>query len=345
MASAKKIAELVRGFAVDQVVQGDGVLPTFTDQQVIDAINFAKADLFSKRPEAFSSSAIVITEPSDITDIKSSKRFLNGDIVQWSNIISGSGGHISASNIQHGKIEFTIRIQDEDQSNSNTEKNGSIFMIFTESSGPQYGEPMTYGQLEDGKIAIRKDEAGSSTTDDYGIVSTSKINDGQIHHIQLDGTAQNTITLSIDGTQEASISNTSGIFDTSGVDDILIPGQNITGPVDLSPSPNPSLYQPFSFNGIFDIYEFVLFDNSGVPFFEAVRNNTFGNDLNANMGTPLHSTNALPESKSPSTLNMLNWAITPLSQKAASVLLSQQSKDVFYREASVALDKIYNGSI
>ena len=44
-------------------------------------------------------------------------------------------------------------------------------------------------------------------------------------------------------------------------------------------------------------------------------------------------------------VNILNWALTPLAQKAASILLSQQSKDVFYREASVALDKIYNGSI
>tara|TARA_R100000152_G_C6772177_1_gene198953 strand:- start:597 stop:1634 length:1038 start_codon:yes stop_codon:yes gene_type:complete len=345
MASAKKIAELVRGFAVDQVVQGDGVLPTFTDQQVIDAINFAKADLFSKRPEAFSSSAIVITEPSDITDVKSSKRFLDGDLAHWQNIITSGGGYITASNIQHGKIEFTIRIQDEDQSNSNTEKNGGIFLICAEGAGNEVGEPMTYGQLEDGKIAIRKDEAGSATTDDYGIISTSKINDGQIHHIQLDGTAQNTITLSIDGTQEASISNTSGIFDVAGVDDLLIPGTNVTGTLDASPSPVPSLYQPYSFNGIFDIYEFVLFDNSGVPFFEAVRNNTFGNDLNASLSLGSPSGSNQPESKSPSTLDMLNWAITPLSQKAASVLLSQQSKDVFYREASVALDKIYNGSI
>ena len=60
-----KLIEIIRGFTVDQVVTGRTNL--FTDANIIDSINFAKHDLFALRPDAFSSSAVTITEPSDIS--------------------------------------------------------------------------------------------------------------------------------------------------------------------------------------------------------------------------------------------------------------------------------------
>ena len=338
MASAKKIAELVRGFAVDQVVQGDGVLPTFTDQQVIDAINFAKADLFSKRPEAFSSSAIVITEPSDITEIADSALITGStDFAKKQLNVFSSGAGQTASSYQHGKIQIEFKLNNID----NTRTHGNLFALGTDGGSSLPDEPIHFGQIENGHFAYRKNDTGDGTTTDLGIISTSKVDDGKKHFIEIDGTSQNTVTLSVDGTQEASVSHTDGIFDSNGFDDWII-GYAVSSGGD-GVTPLPSEFQRFTYHS-FNLYNLITFDNKAAANLVIETNYMTSSGFRGNSGE-FTTTNSGYSAKTADTINMLNWAITPLSQKAASVLLSQQSKDVFYREASVALDKIYNGSI
>lgn len=334
---AHKIGDLIRGFAVDQVVQGDGIIPTFTDQQVIDSLNYAISDLFGKRPEAFSKNSVVITQPSEIDVLETHMNYkgTGGGGMGLQNFIS-SGAGVTASTYQHGKILLEIELLDEE------ELFGNIFYTGVMNGGGYLVDPCTVGQIVNGYFEVRKNETGSSTTDDYSIISTTRINDGKKHLIEIDGTSQNTITLSIDGTQEASVSNTSGIFDSSGIDDISIPFK--TTPTDSVASPRNVIFTPY-FN--FNMYRFTILDNLNVPllhfkFDEGTGNPTSHDDFGH--GGSL-TTGSEFTWKVADDVNILDWALNPLSQKAASILLGQQSKDAFYREASLSLDKIYNGSI
>ena len=334
-----KIGDLIRGFAVDQVIQGDGVIPTFTDQQVLDALNYAMSDLFGKRPEAFSKNSVIITEPSQISVLDETHfnyQGLTGGGMGLENFIS-SGAGVTASTYQHGKILLEIKLLDKE------ELFGNIFYTGVMNGGGYLVDPCTVGQIVNGYFEVKKNETGSGTTNDYSIISTTKINDGKKHLIEIDGTSQNTITLSIDGTQEASVSNTSGIFDSGGIDDISIPF--LVTPSTAEADPKNIQHRPY-FN--FNMYSFTILDNLNIPLIHFKFDEGTGvptSHDNRNHGSAVTTSSGFSWKIPDTAVNILNWALTPLAQKAASILLSQQSKDVFYREASVALDKIYNGSI
>ena len=334
-----KIGDLIRGFAVDQVIQGDGVLPTFTDQQVLDALNYAISDLFGKRPEVFSRNSIIITEPSQISVLDTTHfnyQGTSGGGMGLQNFIS-SGAGVTASTYQHGKILLEIKLLDKE------ELFGNIFYTGVMNGGGYLVDPCTVGQIVNGYFEVKKNETGSGTTNDYSIISTTKINDGKKHLIEIDGTSQNTITLSITGTQEASVSNTSGIFDSGGIDDISIPF--LIDPTTAEAVPKNIQHLPYL---NFNMYSFTILDNLNIPLIHFKFDEGTGvptSHDNRGHGSAVTTSSGFSWKIPDTAVNVLNWALTPLAQKAASILLSQQSKDVFYREASVALDKIYNGSI
>ena len=67
--STETLVTFTRGLAVDQVEAG--ITNIWTDSEVINSINQAKHDLYGRRPDAFSVSAMIVEEPADIAALGS----------------------------------------------------------------------------------------------------------------------------------------------------------------------------------------------------------------------------------------------------------------------------------
>jgi len=62
---ASDLIKLIRGFTVDQVVSGRTNL--FTDDTILESINFAKHEFFGLRPDVFITNVSNVSEPDDLT--------------------------------------------------------------------------------------------------------------------------------------------------------------------------------------------------------------------------------------------------------------------------------------
>lgn len=70
-----KLIDLIRGFTVDQVVSGRTNL--FTDANILDAINYAKHELFGLRPDVFILNMFTTAEPADLSTSSSTLNIAN----------------------------------------------------------------------------------------------------------------------------------------------------------------------------------------------------------------------------------------------------------------------------
>ena len=94
--TVSQILATTRAIVIDQLE--DGVDPTFTDNEIIEAANVAKDDFFGIRPEAFSKTAIATESPSDLADRQSLS--LNGTtVVTFDNITTSIGAALSDGSI------------------------------------------------------------------------------------------------------------------------------------------------------------------------------------------------------------------------------------------------------
>jgi len=306
---ASNLVRLIRGMIIDKE---DGTAPLkFTEREVVDAINVAKHDLFARRPDAFSVSALTLTEPSNIKSARISLSFLYGDTtVNFSRPMS----NLSSSLSSIGSIEMDLNADD---------ANGTVLYMGLEDNTDYTSICIEMGRLVAYVVSSAAAETVKVTVDSrFAATGWSTIS------LALSG---GTLTLS-DGRGGSGSEEYSGDLISSAS----------TPNLGYSSIAGATRY----FGGA--IANFKIKDTIGdglvsIAFNEGVGSlvldTVTGETANVYYGPSAEVWNQ------DDTIDASPWAEYPLTLMATSILLAQQSKDAYYRKAADLNFNKYLGSI
>jgi len=297
------LISLVRGIAVDK---DDGSLTLWTDAEVAKAVNMAKNDLFSRRPEAFCTAGSLVTSaPADLDTSRTALKFVNGETsVVFQSFPAAATGSILIS-----------------VNTSDTEA-GSIFYFGDDDSN------YIHGYITDGAFVVDAYDSGAS-----GNVQITSDNDVAIGSwvdlvIEADGT---NLTLTVFGSEQ-----------TVSYDGDLLPGTAFAYLGYANVALTETYFGPGSMSSL------SVLNGSGTQLLNVPLDDGSGAVAADSVGGydgDIHQDGGDIDWETDDEMEMAHWAEMPICFLAASILMSQRSKDTYYRKASEEAMKKYLGSI
>jgi len=307
-AQADNLVALTRGMAVDKDEDGSSVF--FTEAEVIIAINQAKHDLFGRRPDAFSSGAIVTEEPPDILSVRTALEFTYGETTGVLQFLADSLGDPA---LDEGTIGLLFKSALSDGT-----------LLYFGDSDTNY----IHVSIADKKLAI--DIFDSSAGESASLETAESLANGSWSEISI--VADGSTIKVTDGSGNETSADYAGDL-IPGSDQAYLGYSNIAGTEEYFGGGAAELVISDNTDTVLASYD--MDDGSGPECVDSVS----GNNMDIH-----HDGGVIPWT-SEDEIEMAGWAEVPLCYLASSLLMTQKSKDSYYRKAADQNLQKYLGSI